>query len=85
MTPKSDRPFWQAMQLALDLGWMIVVPLVLFALGGRLADTHYGTSPWLLLTGMGIAVITTTLLLISKFSKLLNDINQQSRNDKPHD
>ncbi|MBI2984769.1 MAG: AtpZ/AtpI family protein [Candidatus Kerfeldbacteria bacterium] len=83
MTKDARSPFWQALNLAWELGWMIVVPLVMFGLGGRLADRTLGTSPWLLLSGMAIAVAATTLLLIRKFRRLLKDIEQSSnRSDR---
>lgn len=67
-------PLWQALNLAWELGYTIAVPLVLFALAGRWADKRYGTSPWLLLTGMVLAIVLTTIALIHKFSRLMKDV-----------
>ena len=69
------RPLWQALNLAWELGYTIVIPLVLFALLGRYADKHYGTSPWLLLSGMALAITVTTIALVRKFSKLIAQMN----------
>lgn len=69
------KPLWQALGLAWELGWMIVIPLVVFALAGRYADSVFGTSPWIFLGGVVIAIAATTILLISKFSRLMRDIN----------
>ncbi len=80
MSPENPRPYWQAMRLALDLGWMIVIPLVLLALAGRLADQYFDTSPWLLLVGMTLAMALTTILLVRKFTQLMNDLNHPSGN-----
>lgn len=86
-TPKNEpvRPLWQALNLAWELGYTIVIPLVLFALVGRFADKQFGTSPWLLLAGMALAISVTTIALVRKFSKLINDMNKeipaQDRND----
>lgn len=71
----SGSAFWQALNLAWELGYTIVIPLVLFALAGRYADKHFGTSPWLLLAGMGLAITVTTFALVRKFSKLLAQMN----------
>lgn len=71
----SGSAFWQALNLAWELGYTIVIPLVLFALAGRYADKQYGTSPWLLLTGMALAIIATTFALVRKFSKLIAQMN----------
>ena len=70
------KPLLEAFQLAFELGYLIVIPLIIFAFGGRWLDVHFDTSPWFLLTGMGAAIIFTTVLLIRKFSKLLHDMNQ---------
>ncbi len=80
------RPLWQALNLVWELGYTIVIPLVLFALAGRYADRQFGTSPWLLLGGMVLAITVTTIALVRKFSKLINDTNKeipvQDQNDK---
>ncbi len=75
----NKKPFWQALNLAWELGYTIALPLVLFALAGRWADKRYDTSPWLLLSGMALAIILTTLLLIRKFSRLLRDVNTKTK------
>lgn len=76
MAERPRSPFLQALKLAWDLGWVIVIPLVLFALAGRYADKKFGTSPWLLLGGMALAIVLTTILLVRKFSRLMKDANQ---------
>lgn len=76
MEPALRRPFWQALNLAWELGYTIALPLVLFAVAGRYADRKFGTSPWLLLIGMAVAIGLTTILLIHKFSRLMRDVNK---------
>jgi|GEM_PF-646169 len=71
----SGSPLWTALNLAWELGYTIVIPLVLFALLGRYADKQYGTSPWLLLSGMALAIVITTIALVRKFSKLIAQMN----------
>lgn len=74
--PKNPRSAtWQALGLAWELGYSIAIPLVLFALGGRYLDKKLGTSPWLLLGGMGLAIIFTTIFLVRKFSRMMKDVN----------
>ncbi len=75
METPSRRTYWQALNIAWELGYTIAVPLVLFTLAGRWADKAMHTSPWLLLLGMALAIVLTTLLLIRKFSRLLREIN----------
>lgn len=63
------------MSLAWELGYTIAVPLVVFALAGRYADKHFGTTPWLLLAGMLIAIAVSTIGLIWKFNKIIASQN----------
>jgi F0F1-type ATP synthase assembly protein I len=77
-TESTRRPYWQALNLALQLGYMIVIPLVIFGLGGRWLDRKLGASPWFLLGGMAVAVGLTTIFLIRKFTRLIRDIEQTS-------
>lgn len=69
------RPVWQAFNLAWELGYTIVIPLVIFALAGRYLDQRYDTSPWMLLAGMALAITVTTIALVRKFSKLIAQMN----------
>ncbi len=66
---------WQALGLAWELGYSIAIPLVIFAIGGRWLDRRLGTSPWLLLSGMGLAILFTTFFLVRKFSRMMKDIS----------
>jgi len=65
---------WSALGFVWELGYSIVIPLVLFALGGRWLDKKLGTSPWLLLIGLAIAIALTSIVVyhkvLSEFKKL---------------
>jgi len=61
----------QALGLAWELGYTIAIPIVVFALAGRFADTYFNTSPVLLLAGIFISIILTTWLVYKKTVKLL--------------
>lgn len=71
----SRQALWQALNLAWELGYSIAVPLVIFALVGRWLDGRLHTSPWLFLSGVVLAIISTSLLLIRKFTRILRDLN----------
>ena len=75
MEKQAKTPYWQALGLAWELGYTIAIPLVLFALAGRWADRTFGTSPWLLLSGMGLAIVFTTFFLVRKFSRMMRDVS----------
>ena len=74
-TPQRSA-LWQALNIAWELGYTIVIPLVLLALAGRWADRLFDTSPWLFLSGVVIAIVSTSILLVRKFSRLVRDMNQ---------
>ncbi|MEK7637547.1 MAG: AtpZ/AtpI family protein [Patescibacteria group bacterium] len=82
MATSSRRLLWQALSLAWELGYTIALPLVLFALAGRWADKALGTKPWLFLTGVVIAIVSTSFLLVRKFSRLMRDMNPVRTSDK---
>ena len=69
--PKPDKS-WSAVSLAWELGYTIAVPLVIFALGGRFLDKKLGTSPFLLLLGVILAITTTTWLVYKKTKSLMD-------------
>jgi F0F1-type ATP synthase assembly protein I len=81
-TAPPRKPFWEALKLAWDLGYIIAIPLIGFALLGRWLDRKFDTSPWLLLAGMALAMIISTVALVQKFTKLIKDIQGPSNPDK---
>ena len=66
--PTNDKPL-KILPILLDVGFTIAIPLVLLALGGRLLDKHFGTTPLLLLTGMILAIIISTIIVYKKLSR----------------
>ncbi len=73
VTGKSDRSKntnsendISVISLAWDLGWMIVVPIVVFATGGAFVDKSIGTSPWMLLGGIGLSLVITSVMVYRK-------------------
>lgn len=68
---KNDSS-WSAVSLAWELGYSIAVPLVIFALIGRLLDKKLGTSPWLLLIGILIAIISSSYIVYKKAIDIMN-------------
>jgi len=67
---QNEKP-WSALGFAWQLGYSIVIPIVVFALAGRLLDKKLDTSPWLLLTGILISIIVTTVLVYQKTIKVM--------------
>ena len=69
----KQRPMWKALGLAWELGYTIAVPLVILALGGRLIDRHFGTSPWFLVAGVLLSIVSTTWLVYRKTLEIVSE------------
>ncbi len=74
-----ESGFWQGLKLAWEMGYTIALPLVFLALLGRFLDKKFATSPWLLLTGILISIIISTLSIYFKTIKIIADIDQKSK------
>ncbi len=70
---------WSAVSLAWELGYTIALPIVLFALGGRLLDKRLDTSPWLLLAGIFIALIISGTGVYYKTVKIMGQFEQKDK------
>ncbi len=70
-TKTETQKEFSAWALAWELGYQISLPLILFTLLGRFADRSFGTSPWLLLSGILLSIIITTYLVYRKVKNLL--------------
>lgn len=74
---KKEPSAWAlALSVAYELGYLIAIPIVVFAFGGAYADRYFATSPLFLLVGIGIAFCVTT---IGIFRKLKHITDQLSR------
>ena len=67
---KSRIELFSAWALASELGFIVAIPIVIFALLGRFADTYFNTSPWLLLLGVIVSIAISTTLVYKKVTKL---------------
>jgi len=62
------------LSLAWELGYMIAIPIVVLAVGGAWLDKKMGTSPWMLLLGVGSSIIMTSFMVYSKVAVLMSDL-----------
>lgn len=74
----KNKTMWLALSTVGNLGLAIAVPIAIFGLIGRFLDKHYNTSPWFLLLGIFLALITTSVTLGVKIVKLLKAIEKAS-------
>lgn len=71
---EEKSPTKAAMSVLLDVGYIIAIPLVFFALLGRMMDNQWGTSPLFILIGIVLAAISSTVYLRKKISHLVNKL-----------
>ncbi len=81
MPEDRRKTWWQALSLAGQLGWVIAVPLVLFAAVGQLLDKQLDTSPWLLLGGIGVSILVSTIGLVFQFQRIIQQYNKDNKNN----
>ncbi len=79
---KEKSQVWSALSLAWQLGYSIAVPLVVLALGGRLIDKKFGTSPWFLLTGIFLSLIVSTFSVYFKTIKILKETEDENKKNQ---
>ena len=64
--------------IALELGYTIAIPIVVFALAGQALDQFIKTSPLFLFVGIALAITSTTIWLTKKAKSMLREIEQAS-------
>ena len=74
---KEKNNFWSLASLAWELGYLITVPLILFAWLGRMADKKWHTTPWLFLAGIGLAILLSSWVVYKKISYQIKKIDQE--------
>ncbi len=57
--------------LALELGFLIAIPIVGLALLGRFADRYFNTSPYLLLAGILVSFFFSVVLMYRKVKDVI--------------
>lgn len=62
----NKENFWSILSLAWELGYLIALPLIIFALMGRFLDKNLHTSPWLFLLGILLAIIISVFIVYKK-------------------
>jgi len=68
---KPVMPKSELISLVFELGFTIAIPIVLLALGGRLLDRHFQTSPLFLLVGVLLSIIISSILVYKKTIRYL--------------
>ena len=72
---KEKTIFLQTLSLAWELGYVIAVPIVILAAGGRFLDNRYDTSPIFLISGILLSILVSGTLVFKKAKRILEDIS----------
>lgn len=64
---------WQVLGFALELGFMIALPIVILGSLGKYADAKWNTYPWLTLLGILLAIVATSYWMYRYLSSLMSD------------
>ncbi|MGH7304536.1 MAG: AtpZ/AtpI family protein [Candidatus Rokuibacteriota bacterium] len=72
MAPSGDQGTWKALGELSSIGLAMVIATVIGLVGGYYADRLLGTSPWLLLLGLGLGIA-------AGFVNLFRSVNRADR------
>ena len=76
-TEKIPKSLLQTISLSLQLGFTIALPLVVLAIGGRILDKKFQTSPLFLILGLLSALIISTILLYQKIKAIIKESEKE--------
>jgi F0F1-type ATP synthase assembly protein I len=68
----SEDKTWSAYGLALSLGYMIVVPILVFGIGGVLLDKYLNSFPIFILIGFFLAMTASLMIVYTKTKDIIS-------------
>ncbi|MEA3323133.1 MAG: AtpZ/AtpI family protein [Patescibacteria group bacterium] len=69
----ENESVFSALSLAFELGYIIAIPIVGFALGGRLLDRKFDSTPIFLLLGIFVAILLSSYFVYRKTKKIMQN------------
>lgn len=75
--PIKNTSSFSALSLAWELGYLITIPLIVFALSGRWLDKHFNTSPIFLLIGLFFSLLITSIFVYQKTIKMTAEFDDK--------
>jgi F0F1-type ATP synthase assembly protein I len=75
--PKSDKQ-WSPYSLALNIGYMIVTPILVFGIGGVLLDRYLSVFPIFTFIGFFLAMTSGLVIVYKKSKDMIEGINSQT-------
>jgi len=68
---KDDKKIWSAYELALNLGFMIVTPILIFGIGGVMLDKWLDSFPIFIFIGFILAMTSGLLVVYAKTKDII--------------
>lgn len=78
---KAGNPFTDALKVFWELGFVIAVPVALFAFGGAFLDRLLGTSPVILLGGIALSLAASALGVYRMIQRVNEDQKAEEEAD----
>ncbi len=69
---------WNAYSMALNIGFMIITPILIFGIGGVLLDKYLVTFPIFTMIGFFLAMTSGLTIVYKKSKDMIEDINSQN-------
>ncbi len=64
----------ELISFAYNIGFAIIIPIIIFVVSGRLIDKKLNSSPIYLLVGLALSFITTSFIIMKKIKEISKDI-----------
>ena len=68
---KDEKKMWSAYELAMNLGFMIITPILIFGIGGVLLDKWLNSYPIFILIGFLLAMTSGLLIVYIKTKNII--------------
>ena len=68
----SQGVLFKSLGLVGNLGFQIAAPLIILAIAGRALDSRFKTAPWLLLGGILLSIVLSSILITKNILSLLS-------------
>jgi F0F1-type ATP synthase assembly protein I len=68
---KNNEKLWTAYELAFKLGYMIIIPILVFGVGGVMLDKYLNSFPIFLLMGFILAMTSSVVIVYVKMKDII--------------
>lgn len=81
----NNPPQWSIYSLALNIGFMIIIPILVFGIGGVLLDKYLDTFPIFVLIGFFLAMASGLFIVYKKSKDIIENLNKPSSKNSTHE